>query len=182
MKINKIIFLVLIFACVFFLGGCSETGKEQSNDITGTTNIKESIVSDDFDENGVGMLKCSTEAYAEEGMDVELRYTLKYKNGNILELVSVQKVISEKQDSLSVYENAYKNIANNYKDLCFYDTSIVRESNSVSYTAIINYEKINIDKLLRIEGEEDNIIKNGKAKLSLWLELAGKVGTVCEEV
>ena len=161
--------------------GC---GKEEipSNDVTGTTNIKQGIVSEDFDEDGTGKLKCSQEAVAGEGIDVDLSYLVSYKNGNILELVSVQKVISEKQDSLSVYEDAYKNIANNYKDLGFYDTSIVRESNSVSYTAIINYEKINIDKLLRIEGEEDNIIKNGKAKLALWLELAGKVGTVCEEV
>lgn len=49
------------------------------------------------------------------------------------------------------------------------------------YDAIINYDKIDIDKLLEIEGEEDNIIVGNKAKLSLWLELAGKVGTVCEE-
>lgn len=182
MKINRMIFLVLIFVCTFFLGGCSEVEKELNNDITGTTNVKETIVPDDFDNNGTGMLKCSTEAYAEEGMDVELKYTVKYKSGNILELVSVQKVITEKQDSLSVYEDAYKNIADNYVGLDYYDTSIIRDGNSVSYTAVINYEKININKLLNIEGEEDNIIKNGKAKLSLWLDLASKVGTVCEEV
>ena len=114
--------------------------------------------------------------------DVELRYTLKYNSGNILELVSVQKVISDKQDSLTVYEDAYKDIADNYNGLDYYETSIVRDGNSVSYTAVINYEKININKLLSIEGAEDNIIKNGKAKLSLWLDLASKVGTVCEEV
>ena len=57
----------------------------------------------------------------------------------------------------------------------------MRDGNSVTYTATISYDKININKLLQIEGEEDNIIKNGQAKLSLWLELASKVGTVCEE-
>ena len=182
MKIKKINFLILIVICSFFLSGCVDDEKEQNQDITGTTNVKETIVSEDFDENGVGMLKCSTEAYAEEGMDVELRYTLKYNSGNILELVSVQKVISDKQDSLTVYEDAYKDIADNYNGLDYYETSIVRDGNSVSYTAVINYEKININKLLSIEGAEDNIIKNGKAKLSLWLDLASKVGTVCEEV
>lgn len=181
MKIKKLSFLVLLVV-VFFLSGCSDKTKENNQDITGTTTVKESIVSDEFDKNGTGMLKCSTEAYAEEGMDVELRYTIKYKAGDILELVSVQKVISEKQNSLSTYEDAYKKIADNYNNLDYYDTSIVRDDNSVSYTAIINYEKININKLLDIEGKEDNIIKNGKAKLSLWLDLASKVGTTCEEV
>lgn len=182
MKIKKLSCLFLLIIIAFFVSGCSDDEKVNNQDITGTTNVKENIVSDDFDKNGTGMLRCSTEAYAEEGMDVELRYTIKYKAGDILELISVQKVISEKQDSLSTYEDAYKKIANNYTGLEFYDTDIVRDSNSVTYTTIINYEKININKLLDIEGKEDNIIKNGKAKLSLWLDLASKVGTTCEEV
>ena len=55
-------------------------------------------------------------------------------------------------------------------------------SNSVTYTIYIDYDKIDVDGLLSIEGAEDNIIKRGKAKLSLWLDLAGKMGTLCEEV
>ena len=64
----------------------------------------------------------------------------------------------------------------------YYDTNIVRDSNSVTYTIYIDYDKIDVDGLLSIEGAEDNIIKRGKAKLSLWLDLAGKMGTLCEEV
>ena len=65
MKIKKISFLILIVICSFLLSGCVDDEKEQNQDITGTTTVKETIVSEDFDENGVGMLKCSTEAYAE---------------------------------------------------------------------------------------------------------------------
>ena len=64
----------------------------------------------------------------------------------------------------------------------YYDTNIVRDSNSVTYTIFINYDKINTNELLNIEVAEDNIIKSGKAKLSLWLDLAGRMGTICEEV
>ena len=173
------LFLVLIICC--FMCGC---GKEEipSSDVTGTTNIKQGIVSEDFDEDGTGKLKCSQEAVAGEGIDVDLSYLVSYKNGNILELVSIQKVVSSDKSSLDLYENAYRGISKNYDNLKYYDGVVVRDSNSVTYTITINYDKIDIKKLLEIEGEEDNIVKNGKAKLSLWLDLAGKMGTVCEEV
>lgn len=183
--IIKKISLFLIVCCLVLVScGCSKENNEgESNtDVTGTTTIKETIVDEDFNRNGTGMLKCKTKAEAGTGIDVDLSYTIKYKNGNILELISVQKVASDSDDSLDLYENAYSNIAMNYDGLNYYDTKIVRDSNSVTYTITINYDKIDIKKLLAIEGEEDNIIKSGKAKLSLWLELAGKMGTTCEEV
>ena len=46
---------------------------------------------------------------------------------------------------------------------------------------IANLEKIDKTKLLQIEGDEDNIIEDGKAKLSLWLEMASKFGVTCKE-
>ena len=182
--IKKISLFLIIFCLIVISTGCSEEKKEgnSSTDITGTTTVKETIVDDDFDKNGTGMLKCITKAEAGEGIDVDLNYTIKYKRGNILELISVQKVSSDNNDSLDVYENAYKNISKSYDGLEYYDTKIVRNGNSVTYTITINYDKIDVSELLAIEGEEDNIIKSGKAKLSLWLELAGKMGTTCEEV
>lgn len=184
MKIKKISLLLVILICCLFLCGCSEEKKESNvkTDITGTTTVKKTIVPDDFDMNGTGKLKCSTEASAGEGIDVDLNYEINYKKGNILNLKSIQKVISNDSASLDLYETSYANIAKGYKSLKYYDTNIVRDSNSVTYTIYIDYDKIDVDGLLSIEGAEDNIIKRGKAKLSLWLDLAGKMGTLCEEV
>ena len=178
---KKIISLFCLLIICFLLSGC---GSEEVTkpDVTGTTTVVKEIVSEDFNRNGTGKLKCSQEAVAEDGIDVDLSYLVTYKNGNILELVSIQKVISQSNSSLDLYESAYETISDNYNGLKYYDGVVVRDSNSVTYTITINYDKIDIKKLLEIEGEEDNIIKNGKAKLSLWLDLAGKMGTVCEEV
>ena len=41
---------------------------------------------------------------------------------------------------------------------------------------------LDIDTLLAIEGEEDNIIEDGKAKVDKWLTLAKKFGTKCTVV
>ena len=94
---------------------------------------------------------------------------------------AIEKVTSGDQSRLEEYEVAYKNISSHYEGLEYYNTSIIRDSNSVTNNTIINYEKIDIDKLLEIEGEEDNVVENGKVKLSTWLGFAEKFGTTCEE-
>ena len=182
MIVNKKIIFMLLFLCSFImlLSGCSNNKKEfdkQNNDAVVETNA----VSKNFDKNGTGVLNCNTPAAAAEGITVDLNYIIKYKRGNILELRSVAKISSSDQNSLDLYETSYKQISNNYKDLDYYDTSIIRDSNTLTYDVVINYDKIDVEKLLDIEGAEDNIIDNGKAKLSLWLDLAGKMGTTCEE-
>ena len=176
---KKLCLLALLIAC--FVCGCAKDSENGITNVNGTTTIKQTIVADDFDVNGSGMLKCTTEAEAGENIDVDLQYNVSYKNGNILNLISIQKVTSLEKESLDLYENAYADISKHYVGLKYYDTNIVRDSDSVTYTITINYDKIDINKLLDIEGEEDNIIKNGQAKLSLWLDLAEGMGTVCEE-
>ena len=106
-----------------------------------------------------------------------------YYTGEILNILkSEEKVISSDQDVLTTYENAYKKIHTNYAGLDYYDTEVVRGDTTVTSTITINYDKIDIDKLLAIEGEEDNIIENGEAKVDKWLTLAKKFGTKCEDV
>ena len=39
-----------------------------------------------------------------------------------------------------------------------------------------------IDKLIEIEGEEDNVFENKIPKVSKWLDLSKKFGTTCELV
>ena len=169
----------MAFLLSFLLSGCSE--KKEVTD-AGDTTTKVTIVDDNFNRNGSGTLKCVTETVANEGVDVDLNYVISYKRGNILELTSVSKITSNDNSILDGYEQSYDSIRKNYHGLKYYDTRLIRDSNSVTYEVVINYDKIDTDKLLAIEGEEDNVIIDGKAKLSLWLDLAGKFGTTCEEV
>ena len=80
------------------------------------------------------------------------------------------------------YENAYRGIATNYSGLDHYETNITRSGNTVSFEMNIDYDKIDIPALIRIEGEEDNIFENGIPKVQKWLDLAEKFGTKCELV
>lgn len=125
---------------------------------------------------------CTRSATAGEDVEVNLSYELYYENDVLEKLESVEQVISKNTIMLDTYETAYKDIHQNYHDLKYYETNLERKDNSVTSTIIINYAKIDIDKLIEIEGEEDNIFENKVPKASKWKDLAKKLGAKCEIV
>jgi uncharacterized lipoprotein YehR (DUF1307 family) len=125
---------------------------------------------------------CTRDASAGTGIDVSLNYYLYYTGENINILYSEEKIISSDSSSLDEYETAYNNIKVNYNGLEYYDQEVIRGDTTVTNKITINYDKIDTDKLLSIEGEEDNIISDGKAKVDKWITLAKKFGTTCEDV
>ena len=168
---NKKIF-ILILVCTIFLTACSskkdETKVESNGEWGGVSSMKHK--------------KCSRTGNAGSGIDVSLNYDL-YYTGDILNILhSEEKVVATNESDLDTYEEAYKKIYKNYEGLKYYDAKVERGDTSVTSDLTINYDKIDIDALLSIEGEDDNIIENGKAKVDKWITLAKKFGTKCEDV
>ena len=170
MKKNKINYIILLLIGILFITGC--------------TSSKNQVISNGEKVTTKEMVHkhCTRQGNGTSGVDVSLNYDI-YYTGDILNiLVSEEKVTASNQDSLTQYEDAYKKIHENYKGLEYYDTKVERTDDSVTSSITINYDKIDIEKLLEIEGEEDNIIENKQAKVTKWLELAKKFGTKCKEV
>lgn len=160
MKYKKLITILILFIS-FFVVGCKKNNTISLYD-------------------GVGKLSCSREGSLDGG-SVSFNYDIDYKNGYITRLHSTEKVTSEDNSILDTYEEAYKNIFANYKGLKYYDNNITREENTVICDTVINYQKIDIDKLLEIEGSEDNVIEDGKVKVITWKSFAEKFGTTCQK-
>ncbi len=175
---KKISLLVVCLFCIFLITGC---GDMSSNTTASKSSNAGKIKDIDDLTSSSGTLTCTREGTASDGVMPSFNYYITYKNDNILVLHSVEMITSDNSESLDQYEEAYKKINTYYKGLNYYDSEIKRTSDSVARDTVINYEKIDIDKLLEIEGEEDNIIKDGKAKLAMWLEFASKFGTTCSE-
>ena len=127
-----------------------------------------------------GVKKCTRTGTVTNG-STEMNYEVYYKGEYVVLLHSTEKIISDSSSVLDTYEEAYKNIFKQYEGLEYYANKITRSSNSVTNEITINYEKIDMGKLLDIEGEEDNVIENGKVKLDTWLSFAKKYGVTCEE-
>ena len=165
---KKVSIFVLVLVSIFFLAGCE----------------KQEVVESNGEEINVTKMehKHCTRTGTATGADVYLNYDI-YYTGDILNILkSEEKIVSSSSETLTTYEEAYKKIHSNYEGLEYYDAEVVRGDTAVTSTITINYDKININSLIAIEGEEDNIFENGQAKVDKWLELAKKFGTKCEVV
>lgn len=163
MKIRKISLLVFIILLAFMITGCDQK-----------TNTKLKTI-------GKVHEHC-TRAGSLEGATVQLDYDIYYKGENLTMLIANEKVITENQDILDEYETAYNKINEHYKDIDHYIVKVDRDHNSVLSYSEIDFEKVDVNYLLKLEGEEDNIYENGKAKVEKWKSFAKKFGTECEVV
>ncbi len=162
MKYQKISLIIILLLIPVLITGCGKSSTEVSL------------------YNGKGMLKCSREGTLDGGT-AKFSYEVSYKNGYITKLHSIEAVSSDDNSILDTYENAYKSIFASYKDLKYYDNTITRKDNTVTSETTINYAKIDTDKLLEIEGSEDNVIEDGKVKVVTWKKFAEKFGTTCSQ-
>ena len=180
-KIGKI---ALLLIAILLLAGCGKenetTTKNTQEKKTSEPSINNKTEVPESQTERMSKLTCTREADAGSDIDVNLDYEVYYQGEYIQILHSTEQVVTDNQETLDEYENAYKGIYKNYEGLKYYDNTVKRTDNSVTSDTVINYGKIDIDKLLDIEGEEDNVIKNGKVKLDDWLEFTEKFGMKCE--
>ena len=165
---KKITIIISLFLLVLLVSGCEEKKNVTINGKTVNTAKMEH--------------KHCTRNGSLTGGEVELEYDVYYTGDNINIVKTMEKVISDDQEILNTYEEAYKGIHSHYEGLENYETSVVRDNNSVASYINVNYDEVDIDKLIAIEGEEDNIFENKVPKVSKWLELGEKLGAQCELV
>ena len=172
-KIISIVFVLLVSVCL--VTGCEEK-KENSTDNTSNGKIKsvEDITSKS------GTLNCTREATVEGGTG-KFTYIIKYKGDNLTSIYSEESITSEDSAVLKEYEDAYNNIDSNYEGIDNYICTVKKTGDTVVHVIDIDYEKVDIKKIVEIEGEEDNIFENNKPKLSKYFELIKKMGITCSE-
>lgn len=168
MKKSSILVLFIIFSFICVACDSKDTVVTSSGDKIDTASMEHK--------------HCTRNSQQSDGISTDLSYEI-YYTGDILNVLeSNEKVVSDDSSKLDEYESAYKNIDKHYKDLEYYDTEVIRSDNYVLRHTTINYDKIDIDELISIEGEEDNIFENKEPKVQLWLDLAKKFGTKCKKV
>ncbi len=160
--------IILGISLLFIITGC-DSSKDNSS-------VKYSTV-------GLNHVECTRDAYVDDDTtDVDINIDIYYDNNDYIKVLkSVEKITSTDGKLLSQYEESYKKIYDAYKDIKYYDNEVERTETSVTSTTTINYGKVDMDKVLEIEGEEDNVkVVDGKIKLSDWKSFAKKYGTTCK--
>lgn len=175
--------IALLLIAILLLAGCGnekETTTQNNQEKNPSESTNSNIEVPESETEGMSKLTCTRDADAGDNIEVNLDYEVFYQGEYIQILHSTEQVVTDNQETLDEYEDAYKGIYKNYEGLKYYDNTVTRTNDSVTSDTVINYGKIDIDKLLDIEGEEDNVIKNGKVKLEDWLEFTKQFGMKCE--
>lgn len=166
MKKNKIIILLI---CILLLTGCNSSKETEDID-----NL--------YDVTGLSHTTCTRDASVEDSdTTVDIKIDLYSDEAGYLQILKSKEMItSSSNDTLTQYEEAYKSIYKAYANIDYYDNEVLRTDNKVTSTTVIHYGKVDMDKILEIEGEEDNVkVENGKIKLSDWKKFAKEYGTKC---
>ncbi len=172
-KISNLLFVFILLVC--FITGC-----ETKKDNTDSDSKKDTIKSVSDLSSSTGQLHCTRNAIVEGGSG-EFNYYVDYIGDDITYISSIDSVTISDSAKRKEFEDAYLKIDDYYKDIDYYYSKVDVSGDTVTHTIKINYEKIDISKLIEIEGEEDNIYENNKAKLSKYFELAKKNGVTCSE-
>ena len=155
MKIKRISCLVILCLCVFLVSGCEGKNKVHEHCTRG------------------GNL---------EGANVSLEYDIYYTGDRLNRLVSNEKIISTDKSILDTYEKSFKDINKDYENLKYYDVKVTRTDDSVLSYSDIDFDRVDVNYLIDLEGEDGNIYENGIANVTKWKKFAKKFGTKCEEV
>ena len=162
---KKIISLFLVIISLFIITGCEE-------------NDTEIEVTKEKDES---TLKCTRTASGMNDATASLNYTIYYRGDYVTKTVSVEKVTSDDSSVLDTYQQSYEKIFVPYKDIDYYENKVDRTSTSVTSITVINYEKVDVSKILAIEGEDGNIYdEDGKVKKDTLVSFYKKYGAKCE--
>jgi len=163
---TKKVFVSIIVICIFFLTGCSNDATNNSGN-TGLPSTDEQIKN------------CSRSAEGTDGVTAKSEYNIYHIGSYITRIHSIVEVNTNSKVRLNEERLAYEKAFSVYDSLDYYDYNITVNGNTLRIESTIDYKNIDIDKLLKIEGESNNIIRNGRAVLAEWEALAKKTGVTC---
>ncbi len=175
MRVKKI-YLLIIPILIILITGC---GAENQGEIKSN-----SIDEKKYDTSNFSYVSCKRDTETEDDTKVDIKYDVYYNKSKYLQVLkSYEKVSSTDKTVLKEYKDAYEEVYSVYDNLDYYDNVVTSDDDSVTSITYINYGKIDMDKLMEIEGSEDNVtVTDGKIKLDDWISFAKKYGVQCDTV
>lgn len=171
----KKMFIILFVGLLFVVACDSKKSVEPKNTTSPSPTSTETVSKEQIHEHCVrdGSIK---------GGSTDLSYEVYYTGDRLNRVESKETVISEQSSILDTYEEAYRTIHANYKDVDYYYTEVIREDDRVTSIIQIDYDHVDADTLLDLEGDENNVYENKIPKIAKFKVLGQKVGMICTKV
>lgn len=128
-----------------------------------------------------GTMTCTMSTYPTDGITLRSTYIAEYKNNVVKRLKTVEQVIAEDEDNLEVYEEKIKELYQDYQGIDHYTNKTKIKDNTLTSTTIIDYSKVDTDKLIKVDSGNSGIIKNGKVNIEDLEKLYKQNGCNCKK-
>ncbi len=151
---RKYLFLAVIISVMFLVTGCSSNSEEKT-------------------------MTCSRTMDQNE-MKTSLSYKISYKGDYVTRVKSEESIETSDTSTLNTYKEQIEKIYNPYKDVKYYQYDVRIDGNKLVSTVDINYEKIDTDKLIKIDSANSQLINDGKVKVSSVKSLYEQLGATCK--
>ena len=145
---------IILFVSLLLLVGC--TTKEES-----------------------GVLTCTRTA-KQGNIDLSLNYKIAYTGEYVNTIETTEIVKSEDQNTLNLYKTQLENVYEPYKSIDYYENEVTIEGDTLTSKTKIDYEHINVDDLIEIDSANEQILKDGKAKVSDFRSMYESIGASCK--
>lgn len=129
---------------------------------------------------GTKTMTCTRTA-TQGSMKLDVDYKVTYSGKYVKTVESVEKIISSNKTVLDTYKKTVENIYAPYNDLEYYDAEVTVDGDTLISKVVIDYEKIDTDKLVKIDSAIGNILKNGKIRIEDMKAIYEKNGATCTQ-
>lgn len=117
-----------------------------------------------------------------DGIKVDGTYELTYTEGYIDTVKFIEKYTVSDEYLIESVENTFDNLYKNLGELKYYDYERITEGLTVTSTVNIDYNRINIDKLIELNKDLKNIIKDDKIEATVLINSYKSNGATCKEI
>ena len=130
--------------------------------------------------NKSGQLTCTMKNNIQEGIVLESKYIIDYQNDYVTKLKTTETIKADNKEDLTTYKEALEQAYEEYNNIEYYQNNISIENNTLISSTIINYEKVDTEKLIEIDSNNKQLIKNKKILLKDIKEMYKENGCNCK--
>lgn len=115
------------------------------------------------------------------GIKLNLKYQVYYQKDVVNKVQTTEKITSTSKETLATYKKAVEDLYSNFNGIKHYNYDIAIEGDTLTSKTDINYSKININDLLKIDSSIEQLLnKDNKISLEKIKEVYESTGAICK--
>ena len=126
-----------------------------------------------------GTLVC-TNTYEEDSVSFKTTYKVEYKKKYVTKLVSIETINTYDVTLLNDYKTNLEMMYLRFNEIPHYQNTISIKENTLTSKTIINYSKIDLDELIKVDSSFNEVIKNNKVSISKLKKQYVSTGAYCK--